>query len=77
MTTLRRPEFNPNLKFTVIKPVLVDSTEFKVGDAFDKALVNVRLLRQLYDAKYIDAVDDTLEPRKQQRRRRFRDGGTA
>lgn len=88
-----RTEFSPDREFVVSSPrgLIVGSTLYKTGAAFDRSLVTTRLLRQLYDARQLEyapeqakgaakaaaAVKTGTRPSRPARRRRFSDGGSS
>ena len=63
MSRLERPRFDPGADFFVTKSFKIDGKQFTPGEPFDKALVNQRLLRQLYEAtRKIDMVEKVSDP---------------
>ena len=48
-----REEFDRKRDFIVAKPVTLSGKHFQRGEAFDKGKVTTRLLRQLYDTRYL------------------------
>jgi hypothetical protein len=53
-----RKTFDPERDFTVRRPITVGGQKFAPGDAFDKTLVTLRRLRQLYDQRTLHFVGD-------------------
>lgn len=52
-----REQFDPNATFVALRTIVTQSKHFNPGDEFDKKLVNVRRLRQLYEQRWLDMVD--------------------
>lgn len=80
---LMRPRFDPRHEFVVVppagQPVLrVGALELRAGDKFNKALVDARRLRQMYEARLLRIADaPTTAPKNIIRRRRLNDGQPA
>ena len=49
----RRDKFDPEADFFCVKDFKCCGKEFKAKRPFDKALVDLRKLRQMYDARWI------------------------
>lgn len=60
MPVRHRVPFSPDFNFKVVRPFIFMGTNYSVGDDFDKANVNVRLLERIYDQHRIDAVIPSL-----------------
>lgn len=56
MVVRYRVPFAPEFNFVVIRPFTINGRSYAVGDEFDKAGVNERLLRKLHEQFKIDAV---------------------
>jgi hypothetical protein len=48
-----RGRFDPEANFVVNRPILISGEEIAPGTTFDKKLVDLRRLRQLYDQRYL------------------------
>ena len=78
-----RPQFDPEGEFVVAKSLIVTNTKFEPDPSvvFDKGLVSTRLLRQLYEQRYLEVADPDLAEKSPSRkgrvrRTRFTDGGS-
>ena len=61
-----REAFDADCDFTVVKPLTYGGTVFGPGQPFDKSLVNLRRLRQLYEGRYLAQVEGSasfVEPK--------------
>lgn len=56
MAIRHRTPFAPEFNFVVLRPFTFNGRSYAVGEEFDKANVNERTLRKLYDSRNIDAV---------------------
>lgn len=56
MAIRHRTPFAPEFNFVVLRPFTFNGRDYAVGEEFDKANVNERMLRKLYDSRNIDAV---------------------
>lgn len=54
-----RKKFDPERTFTVRRKITCGGEAFAPGDAFDKSMVTVRRLRQLYDQRTLYFTGDT------------------
>lgn len=64
MAVRYRTPFAPEFNFIVKRPFTIDGREYAVGEEFDKANVNDRLLKKLYDQHKLDAVIPSFTIRK-------------
>lgn len=64
MVVRYRTPFAPEFNFIVKRPFTVDGRDYAVGEEFDKANVNVRLLQKLYEQHKLDAVIPSFTIRK-------------
>lgn len=53
-----RVPFDPHATYTVAKTLLLNGKLINAGDVFDKTLVNTRRLRQMYEQRMLQIVDD-------------------
>ena|ERR1043166_3409528 len=60
----KRGKFNHEREFVVFKPFLLNGRNYARGEPFDKASVDLRRLRQLFDVHYI-TFQESEEPRPQ------------
>lgn len=60
MAIRHRTPFAPEFNFVVLRPFTFNGRSYAVGEEFDKANVNERTLRKLYDSRNIDAVIPSL-----------------
>jgi hypothetical protein len=60
MSIRYRTPFAPEFNFIVKRPMTFNGHAYETGEEFDKANVNDRVLRRLYDSRYIDAVIPSL-----------------
>ncbi len=72
MTTIKnmftRPEFDQHGNFVCVRNFMHGGKECRAGEPFDKATVDARRLRQLYQTRYIrEAVLDAPSPKKVER----------
>lgn len=59
-----REPFDRERTFIAVRRMTIQGKRIESGDPFDKSLVNVRRLRQMYDTRWIKmAPDNQLEPK--------------
>lgn len=61
MARISLPQFDRAKDFVVNRPVLLSGRRFKQGDLLDKSLLNIRLLRQLFEQRYVTQIDAPTE----------------
>lgn len=56
MQRFNREPFNPQAQFTCVKPFVMAGVAYSLGEVVDTASIEQRRLRQMYEARMIDAV---------------------
>lgn len=64
MAIRHRTPFAPEFNFVVVRPFTFNGRDYGVGEEFDKANVNVRLLQRLHEQGKLNAVIPSLTIRK-------------
>lgn len=56
MQRFNREPFNPQAQFTCVKPFVMAGVSYSYGDVVDTAAIEPRRLRQMHEARMIDAL---------------------
>lgn len=56
MQRFNREPFSPQAQFTCVKPFVMAGVSYDLGQVVDTTAVEARRLRQMYEARMIDAV---------------------
>lgn len=68
-----RERFDPAATYVVNRPILISGEELAPGTTFDKTLVDVRRLRQLYDQRYLRLEEHKVHPKDAIKQHPYRD----
>lgn len=68
-----RAKFDQRRSYVTLREFRLSGQMIAVGQLFDKALVDTRKLRQLYDARYLRMATTAEEPTSSRSRPRLRE----